>query len=49
MNNLGQFLRDYSREHNERIAYEIKRGFRTEKFRFADVYSLSLKTDTFLK
>jgi long-chain acyl-CoA synthetase len=49
MNNLGQFLRDYSQEHNERIAYEIKRGFRTEKFRFADVYSLSLKTATFLK
>ena len=49
MNNLGQFLREYSREHNERIAYEIKRGFRTEKFSFADVYSLSLKTATFLK
>jgi long-chain acyl-CoA synthetase len=49
MENLGQFLRAYSREHNERIAYEIKRGFRTETFRFADVYSLSLKTATFLK
>ena len=49
MKNLGQFLKEYSREHNERIAYEIKRGFRTETFRFADVYSLSLKTATFLK
>jgi len=49
MENLGQFLRKYSRKHHERIAYEIKRGFRTETFRFADVYSLSLKTATFLK
>lgn len=44
MNNLGQFLRDYAREHHERIAYEMRRGFRTETFRFAEVYSLALKT-----
>jgi long-subunit acyl-CoA synthetase (AMP-forming) len=49
MKNLGQFLREYSREHNGRSAYEMKRGFRTEKWSFADVYSLSLKTATFLK
>lgn len=49
MNNLGQFLREYAQQHHERIAYEIKRGFRTERFRFADVYMLALKTATFLK
>ncbi|GHO89054.1 AMP-binding protein [Dictyobacter formicarum] len=49
MNNLGQFLRTYSLQHNARIAYEIKRGFRTEKFSFADVHSLALKTATLLK
>ena len=49
MNNLGQFLRAYAREHHERIAYEIKRGFRTATLSFADVYSLSLKTATLLQ
>ena len=49
MENLGQFLSTYAQEHNEQIAYEIKRGFRTEKLSFADVYSLSLKTATFLQ
>jgi long-chain acyl-CoA synthetase len=49
MNNLGQFLRAYAREHNERIAYEIKRGFRTAKLSFADVYALALKAATFLQ
>ncbi|BCL79521.1 AMP-binding protein [Ktedonobacteria bacterium brp13] len=49
MNNLGQFLSEYAQQHHERIAYEMKRGFRTEKFSFADVYSLALKTATFLK
>lgn len=48
MDNLGQFLSAYAREHHERIAYEMKRGFRAEKFRFADVYSLALQTATFL-
>jgi long-chain acyl-CoA synthetase len=49
MQNLGQFLRAYSQEHHGRSAYEIKRGFRTEKWSFADVSSLALKTATFLK
>ena len=48
MNNLGQFLREYAQVHSERIAYEIKRGFRTEKIRYTDVYSLALKTAAFL-
>ncbi|HTK10684.1 MAG TPA: AMP-binding protein [Ktedonobacteraceae bacterium] len=48
MRNLGQFLSEYSRVHNARIAYEIKRGFRTETLSFAQVHSLALKTATFL-
>ncbi|GCE25476.1 AMP-binding protein [Dictyobacter alpinus] len=49
MNNLGQFLKEYAHQHNARIAYEVKRDFRTKKFSFADIYSLSLKTATFLQ
>jgi Long-chain acyl-CoA synthetases (AMP-forming) len=49
MDNLGQFFSEYAQQHYERIAYEMKRGFRTERFRFADVYTLALKTATFLK
>jgi len=42
-------LEKYSQEHKGRIAYEIKRGFRTQRFTFNEIYSLSLKTATFLK
>ncbi|GER86846.1 AMP-binding protein [Dictyobacter vulcani] len=49
MNNLGQFLKEYAHQHNARIAYEIRRNFRTKKVSFANVYSLSLKTATFLR
>jgi long-chain acyl-CoA synthetase len=49
MQNLGQFLRTSAQTYHERTAYEIKRGFRTEKFSFADVHTLALKTATFLK
>ena len=48
MQNLGKFLKKYSRVHRDRIAYEIKRGFRTQRFTFDDVYNLALKTATFL-
>lgn len=48
MKNLGQFLQKYATEYNDRIAYEIKRGFRTQRFTFLEVYSLALKTATFL-
>ena len=46
--NLGQFLRNYSREHKDHIAYEIRRGFRMERFTFGEVESLARKTATFL-
>lgn len=49
MKNLGQFLQKYSRLYSDRIAYEIKRGFRTQRFTFLEVYSLALKTVTFLQ
>jgi long-chain acyl-CoA synthetase len=49
MDNLGQFLRKYARVYHECTAYEMKRGFRTEIWRYADVYSLALKTATFLQ
>ncbi|HEY7417596.1 MAG TPA: class I adenylate-forming enzyme family protein, partial [Ktedonobacteraceae bacterium] len=49
MNNLGQFLRTYAQAHHERIAYEVKRGFRTERLSFAEVYAMALKTATFLQ
>ena len=48
MQNLGEFLKEYSKKRQDRIAYEIKRGFRTERFTFNEVYSLALKTATFL-
>lgn len=49
MKNLGQFLQKYGRQHSDKIAYEIKRGFRTQRFTFFDVYSLALKTAGFLQ
>ncbi len=49
MENLGQFLKENAAKHKDRIAYEIKRGFRTQRFTFQDVYSLTLKTATFLR
>ena len=49
MENIGQFLREYSKVHRDRIAYEIKRGFRTERFTFGEVESLALKVATFLQ
>lgn len=48
MQNLGEFLKEYSRVHKNSIAYEIKRGFRTQRFTFSEVYNLALKTATFL-
>lgn len=48
MQNLGEFLGKYSKEHNVRVAYEIKRGFRTQRFTFDDVHRLALKTAAFL-
>jgi len=48
MQNLGEFLKEYSKKHQDRIAYEIKRGFRTERFTFGDVCVLALKTAAFL-
>lgn len=49
MQNLGEFLKEYSRVHKDRIAYEIKRGFRTQRFTFTEVHDLALQTATFLK
>lgn len=49
MQNLGTFLEKYSKLHKDRIAYEIKRGFRTQRFTFAKVYELALKTASFLR
>jgi len=49
MQNLGEFLKECSRVHRDRIAYEIKRGFRTQRFSFREVYELASKTATFLK
>lgn len=46
--NLGQFLNENSEIHQDRIAYQIKRGLRTQRFTFGDVCQLSLKTATFL-
>ncbi len=46
--NLGQFLKENSKKHQQRIAYEIRRGFRTQRFTFEEVYDLSLKTASFL-
>ena len=46
--NLEQFLKENSQKYKDKIAYEIKRGLRTQRFTFDDVYSLSLKTATFL-
>lgn len=48
MQNLEEFLKEYSRVHKDRIAYEIKRGFRTQKFKFTEVHNLALKTASFL-
>ena len=48
MQNLGEFLKEHSRVHKNSIAYEIKRGFRTERFTFSEVRDLALKTATFL-
>ncbi len=47
--NLGQFVKENAESHKDKVAYQIKRGLRTEKFTFGEVYSLSLKTATFLK
>lgn len=49
MQNLGQFLEKYSKEYRYRVAFEIKRGFRTQRFTFAQVYELAFKTAAFLK
>ena len=49
MQNLGEFLKECSKKHQNRVAYEIKRRFRTEAFTFNKVYSLALKTATFLQ
>ncbi|MFC1482897.1 AMP-binding protein [Candidatus Margulisiibacteriota bacterium] len=49
MKNLGQFLKHTALTHKDKIAFEIKRGFRTHRFSFHEVYSLSLKTAAFLK
>jgi len=49
MQNLGEFLKECSRVHRDRIAYEIKRGFRTQRFTFTEVHDLALKTASFLK
>ena len=49
MQNLGEFLKEHSRVHKNSIAYEIKRGFRTQRFTFRQVHDLALKTATFLK
>jgi len=48
MQNLGEFIKEYSRIHSQRVAYEIKRGFRTQRLTFSEVYNLALKTATFL-
>jgi len=42
MQNLGEFLKEYSLKHQDRVAFEIKRGLRTQRFTFADVYSLKV-------
>ncbi len=47
--NLGQFLKEASLKNKDRTAYEIKRGFRTQRFTFSEVELLALKTATFLK
>jgi len=48
MQNLEEFLKKYSEINRDRVAYEIKRGFRTEKITFDSVYSLARKTAAFL-
>lgn len=47
--NLGDFLEKNSKKNSGRTAYEIKRGFRTQRFKFEDIYKFSLKTAQFLK
>ncbi|MBI2040307.1 AMP-binding protein [Candidatus Microgenomates bacterium] len=49
MQNLGEFLKENSQKYQDRIAYQIKRGLRTQRFSFEDIYLLSLKTATFLQ
>lgn len=46
--NLGDFLKENSEKHQDRVAYQIKRALRTQRFTFNDVYSLARKTATFL-
>jgi len=46
--NLGQFAALSASKHKDKVAFQIKRGLRTEKFTYHQVYSLSLKTATFL-
>lgn len=47
--NLGEFAAVNAQKYKIRIAYEIKRGLRTQRLSFADVYSLARKTTSFLK
>jgi len=47
--NLGQFLKENSKKHKDRVAYQIKRGLRTQRFTFDEVYMLALKTAAFLQ
>ncbi|MBI4032900.1 MAG: acyl--CoA ligase, partial [Candidatus Blackburnbacteria bacterium] len=47
--NLGQLVEENSQKHGDKIAYQIKRGLRTERLTFGEVHSLALKTATFLQ
>lgn len=49
MENLGQFLKESSNKHKGKVAFEIRRGFRTERFTFADIDKLARKTASFLR
>lgn len=46
--NLGDFLVHNAQKHKHRLAYQIKRGLRTQVFTFDDVHRLSVKTASFL-
>ncbi|MBI2327062.1 AMP-binding protein [Candidatus Curtissbacteria bacterium] len=48
MQNLGQFLEKYSRLHKDHVAYQIKRGLRTQRFTFEEINLLAYKTAAFL-
>jgi long-chain acyl-CoA synthetase len=47
--NLGEFIRQAAEKYQGKVAFEIKRGIRRDRFTFAQMYDLGLRLATFLK